>query len=64
MLNGDGKEQLRYHFDEDCLLPEHGGTSDFKFEYNPDESEDEDETPHEKELTSDAKNNKSEQEDA
>jgi len=35
LLDGDGKQQLREYFDADCLLPEHGGTSDFKYEYNP-----------------------------
>jgi hypothetical protein len=35
LLSGNGKEELRQYFDEDCLLPEHGGTSDYKYEYDP-----------------------------
>lgn len=35
LLSGNGKEELREYFDEDCLLPEHGGTSDYVYQYDP-----------------------------
>jgi len=36
VLSGDGIEELRQYFDVDCLLPQHGGTSDYKFSYDGD----------------------------